>query len=82
MEYGLGRIVVVTIVTLLQRLNPCFNGIWSRTKSTDVQNWNLYVLILVLMEYGLGHALDGKKHSQMKCLNPCFNGIWSRTVVM
>ena len=40
-------------------LNPCFNGIWSRTRldilSKDVL---IYVLILVLMEYGLGRPGD------------------------
>ena len=36
-------------------LNPCFNGIWSRTVTQAVAEEQLgYVLILVLMEYGLG----------------------------
>ena len=34
-------------------LNPCFNGIWSRTRSRKAGEHRV-VLILVLMEYGLG----------------------------
>ena len=35
-------------------LNPCFNGIWSRTQEGHVLRFsNVSVLILVLMEYGL-----------------------------
>ena len=36
------------------RLNPCFNGIWSRTLLNSNNYYNeREVLILVLMEYGL-----------------------------
>ena len=35
-------------------LNPCSNGIWSRTRTWDAFSVALGVLILVLMEYGLG----------------------------
>ena len=36
-------------------LNPCYNGIWSRTFDKFVENNPLPpVLILVIMEYGLG----------------------------
>ena len=40
--------------TLVTGLNPCFNGIWSRTKFQVGEFTNKEVLILVLMEYGLG----------------------------
>ena len=36
------------------RLNPCFNGIWSRTAAEVGKLQGRSVLILVLMEYGLG----------------------------
>ena len=34
-------------------LNPCFNGIWSRTIKAVGNSLRQGVLILVLMEYGL-----------------------------
>ena len=39
-------------------LNPCFNGIWSRTNRSSLR-WPalVIVLILVLMEYGLGQSV-------------------------
>ena len=55
MEYGLGPCIGYFRVQE-ESLNPCFNGIWSRTVLSvlcKVTN----VLILVLMEYGLGHLL-------------------------
>ena len=40
---------------MLLRLNPCFNGIWSRTgPCIELFHTCKVVLILVLMEYGLG----------------------------
>ena len=55
MEYGLGPSASNVIFTITKRLNPCFNGIWSRTlKTMRVINTIFAVLILVLMEYGLG----------------------------
>ena len=62
-------------------LNPCFNGIWSRTGVCEHESRRLYrVLILVLMEYGLGRCTVVINTDEVnKGLNPCFNGIWSRT---
>ena len=41
--------------SLAESLNPCFNGIWSRTSDIEEAEHGVwYVLILVLMEYGLG----------------------------
>ena len=82
MEYGLGPCKVFSHMdTTVERLNPCFNGIWSRTRYRGGQYANDWrVLILVLMEYGLG-PLDEvlRKAEEIYSLNPCFNGIWSRT---
>ena len=78
MEYGLR----VGAPMLLWRgryggLNPCFNGIWSASKSYVQDNNIMSVLILVLMEYGLrGWGLMPSK-KWTNSLNPCFNGIWS-----
>ena len=38
-------------------LNPCFNGIWSRTEIFR-KGHTIEVLILVLMEYGLGPGVQ------------------------
>ena len=41
-----------------QGLNPCSNGIWSRTQLSACRWCPVQgVLILVLMEYGLGHLV-------------------------
>ena len=56
MEYGLGRDYSQSHERHQLRLNPCFNGIWSRTLKTSgslIMKIRI-VLILVLMEYGLG----------------------------
>ena len=61
-------------------LNPCFNGIWSRTLSRGYHSRNqVPVLILVLMEYGLGVMNFKDQVKEVTSLNPCFNGIWSRS---
>ena len=71
-----GNVIPIFTVT---SLNPCFNGIWSRT-SQYIPNWIIKgVLILVLMEYGLGQMALKDIELQPIGLNPCFNGIWSRT---
>ena len=54
MEYGLGQHVVDSYNFSISSLNPCFNGIWSRTKEIEMLVKSDSVLILVLMEYGLG----------------------------
>ena len=56
MEYGLGQWqCAVTAASIRMSLNPCFNGIWSRTPQEKGQFGHYeIVLILVLMEYGLG----------------------------
>ena len=56
MEYGLGHNVIIIIGMIVLSLNPCFNGIWSRTVRMGTFNRprQPQVLILVLMEYGLG----------------------------
>ena len=55
MEYGLGRGEQHSCGFDHLCLNPCFNGIWSRTVAAIVAIViYLCVLILVLMEYGLG----------------------------
>ena len=39
----------------LTSLNPCFNGIWSRSPELkESEDEKIRVLIIVLMEYGLG----------------------------
>ena len=57
MEYGLGEVKFPLVLTQLQRLNPCCNGIWSRSCCPAGQQelgFSRGVLILVVMEYGLG----------------------------
>ena len=56
MEYGLGQYeMTAEAVIRLRSLNPCFNGIWSRTSVlANLRLMLVLVLILVLMEYGLG----------------------------
>ncbi len=56
MEYGLGQQRKKIFRPYWISLNPCFNGIWSRTGEPEAGNKPQgHVLILVLMEYGLGH---------------------------
>ncbi len=59
MEYGLGHPTRGGQPVPRLCLNPCFNGIWSRTfiEEKDTPR-HFVVLILVLMEYGLGHDYD------------------------
>ena len=65
---------------MVRRLNPCFNGRWSRTLCQEnLTKEQFSVLILVLMEDGLGRVPPWPCGSG-SCLNPCFNGIWSRTL--
>ena len=55
MEYGLGQESKSCYSYLVGCLNPCFNGIWSRTVDSSINiRTKKWVLILVLMEYGLG----------------------------
>ena len=43
MEYGLRAISIIHYIISNQRLNPCFNGIWSaRVKSVKICVWALY----------------------------------------
>ncbi len=80
MEYGLGQQLKKIKKDEKDSLNPCFNGIWSRTvPDTKKRNGSQSVLILVLMEYGLGQVFEFSNGSMSVGLNPCFNGIWSRT---
>ena len=80
MEYGLGLATESGWTPESAAcLNPCFNGIWSRTGNGELPSVSLdVVLILVLMEYGLGQASKKALFFQTASLNPCFNGIWSR----
>ena len=58
MEYGLGPQKFAFSNSQKHRLNPCFSGIWSRTRTlTPEEPSGNGVLILVLMEYGLGLRL-------------------------
>ena len=57
MEYGLRQDNFLHGETLICRLNPCFNGIWSATISKELSPHGDCVLILVLMEYGLRHEV-------------------------
>ena len=57
MEYGLGRLLASSRRLWLRCLNPCYNGIWSRTCCSLNEIQRHYVLILVIMEYGLGQRL-------------------------
>ena len=81
MEYGLGRYCSKNSGDTGGSLNPCFNGIWSRTPKRSVRgDEGVDVLILVLMEYGLGPTgATVLLVLLQRSLNPCFNGIWSRT---
>ena len=50
----------------VNRLNPCFNGIWSRTSVRVGDTVEVtQVLILVLMEYGLGHRPKTSHNPQL-----------------
>ena len=67
MEYGLGLAEATTSNMEAGGLNPCFNGIWSRTGDSRVHSYHgRVVLILVLMEYGLGPAPDGTRGSMSR----------------
>ena len=70
----------IAALSVNERLNPCFNGIWSRTVRRHVTNISVYRLNLVLMEYGLGLRQLKPLQQLWHSLNPCFNGIWSRTI--
>ena len=62
------------------RLNPCFNGIYSFTSRTICfERFGNRVLILVLMEYILLLVTTMTKKQSTGGLNPCFNGIYSFT---
>ena len=37
MEYGLGQYDNTSKNSLFKRLNPCFNGIWSRTTTQNIK---------------------------------------------
>ena len=54
MEYGLEVKCTSRMEPVQNCLNPCFNGIWSRSVFICVRQLHRDgVLILVLMEYGL-----------------------------
>ena len=53
MEYGLGAKGTKDRKPI-KSLNPCCNGIWSRSYETCARTCQVDVLILVVMEYGLG----------------------------
>ena len=59
MEYGLGDYTSRHNGVLPSCLNPCFNGIWSRSHQAqgEITRVLVAVLILVLMEYGLGDTV-------------------------
>ena len=77
MEDGLGRYVTMLVGTI-RRLNPCFNGRWSRT-----QQITIFLIHLIC----LNPCFNGRwsrtyqvfKMQRIAGLNPCFNGRWSRT---
>ncbi len=77
MEYGLRVQSMMWMRISRQRLNPCFNGIWSARRHISTVNGQPVVLILVLMEYGLRARKYGRDLRPSCRLNPCFNGIWS-----
>ena len=53
----------------MKGLNPCFNGIWSRTTaSLGAIDVVVKVLILVLMEYGLGPYNVAEQKSMLTVL--------------
>ena len=59
MEYGLGLFFWNLQKETPECLNPCFNGIWSRTRhGSFIKEFVGLVLILVLMEYGLGQSVE------------------------
>ena len=54
MEYSLGLVSTRLVALVIARLNPCSNGIWSRTFCLLNRYPGYPVLILVLMEFVLG----------------------------
>ena len=60
MEYGLGPSWQARMEERPVSLNPCFNGIWSRTNESGHYRAGTPVLILVLMEYGLGRYSESQ----------------------
>ena len=50
MEYSLGLVSTRLVALVIARLNPCSNGIWSRTFCLLNRYPGYPVLILVLME--------------------------------
>ena len=80
MEYGLGHADGNLDGTGGHSLNPCFNGIWSRT---NVLTLNAVAQICLNPCFnGIWSRTQTKSYryeSIYQRLNPCFNGIWSRT---
>ena len=61
-------VVTDRMVSVCDSLNPCFNGIWSRTAWQTQSQHGSWVLILVLMEYGLGHWERSSKWTSLSVL--------------
>ena len=78
MEHTLGAYLPCFVLNVTCCLNPCFNGTYSRSILTWINERTLEVLILVLMEHTLGENEVVVIKSCKMCLNPCFNGTYSR----
>ena len=80
MEYGLGLEKPQKNGLPFRIHNPCFIGIWYRTKKhEETYNQVLEVLILVIMEYATDKQTSIPPGERTIYPNPCFNGKWSRT---
>ena len=81
MEYGLGLSKPSHLMVQVACLNPCFNGIWSRTKQLCFTSahgrMSLNPCFNGIWSRTMHHKVS--KPTLHIRLNPCSNGIWSRT---
>ena len=80
MEDGLRVIQRHTKYSVKKCLNPCFSGGWSQSILVPNRfDFNVMVLILVLVEDGLREPEPINTGYMWKGLNPCFSGGWSQS---
>ena len=79
MEYALEGWVPACRRNSPNGLNPCFNGICSRSTERGRFQVHRHVLILVLMEYALEASSSEDYERLAVSFNPRFNGICSRS---
>ena len=79
MEYALRVFGLTRLPDGVYSLNPCSNGICSKSVLEGVnQTGSRVVLILVLMEYALRERQSISMKQLERGLNPCSNGICSK----